>query len=103
MPSIFHLPSPGLHNRLQLPGIPQRILNHHQTHILLRLLALVHARSGEEDLTVLDSPAALVGEVNHRAFALQEEEGFGRRDGQARVRLLAGCGDLGADLGGEDL
>lgn len=75
-------PPPPLHNRLQLPGVPQRVFNHHLANLLLLLLLpfLVGVElggGGEVNSPILDDPTAVVGKVDDGAFRVEEEEGLG--------------------------
>ena len=94
-----------LDNSLKFPGVPQRVLNHHLAYLLdlLAFLAGLGAGGGEEDLAVLNGPAPRAGEFDNGAFGVEEEERLGGRYGQGRIGALAAAGDLGADLGCEDL
>lgn len=101
-----------LDNGLQLPCVPQRILNDQLAHLLLgtatrktSVLRIVDnfGLLGEVNHAILKDPAAGAGEINDGALGLEEEEGLGRRNGEVRVGALAGGGDFGANLGGEDL
>ena len=94
-----------LNNRLQLPRIPNRILNHLPTRyqdLLLRphILALLQR---EIYPPVLDDPAALVRKLHDAAFAVEEEEVFGVEDGEGGVGFFGAGGDFGADGADEDL
>lgn len=93
-----------LHDRLELAGVAERVLDDHLAEVLL-LAVLVDglAGVGEVDVAVADDPAAGLGELDDGALRVEEEEGLGAVDGQAGVCALGGGGDLGADLGGEDL
>lgn len=109
-----------LYNSLQLPRITERVLDHQLAHFLLaasagRGLVVLVARLpagcccgglgllGEVDPAVLEGPAAGAGKVDDGALRVEEEEGLCGGDGQGRVGALAARGDLGADLGREDL
>lgn len=83
-PTTETAPSPSylsLHDRLQLSGIPQHILNHNQTDVLLWLLATRSrpglggtTNGGEEDVAVAHGPAALAGELDDGALRVEEEQ-----------------------------
>lgn len=107
-----------LYNSLQLPGVAQRVLDHQLAHLLLatsagRSLIIVVASLpaggsglgllGEVDPSVLEGPAAGAGKLDDGALGVEEEERLCGRDGQGWIGALAAGGDLGADLGGEDL
>lgn len=109
-----------LYNSLQLARVAQRVLDHQLAHLLLaasagRGLVVLIARLpagcrrgglgllGEVDPAVLEGPAAGAGKVDDGALGVEEEEGLCGGDGQGRVGAFAARGDLGADLGGEDL
>lgn len=106
-----------LYNSLELPRVAQRVLNDQLAHLLLAaragsgLVILVAAclgggrlcLLGEVDPAVLEGPAAGAGKVDDGALGFEEEKGLCGRDGQGRVGALAAGGDLGADLGREDL
>lgn len=67
-----------LNNSLQLPGIAEGILDDHLAHVLLLLLVARLLRRGEEDVAVLDRPAAGAREFDHGALGVEEEERLGR-------------------------
>jgi len=98
---LFLCVSP-LNNRLQLSSVTQGIFNHHLTKVLL-LAGLGFLSRREVDLSVLYNPAAAAGEIDDGAFAIEEQEGFGGRQGKGWVCALAGRGNLAANLVGENL
>ena len=92
-----------LDNSLQLPRIPQRILNNLITRnqnipvqILILLLREVYP-------AVLDNPTALLCKVDDAAFRVEEEEGFGVGDGDGGVCALGAGSDFLANGSDEDL
>lgn len=103
--------SPPCHsyNRLQLPRIPQRILDRQLTNLLLNTFQIRCPSPGlqtlvrEVDAAVFNEPAAVLGEGDDGAFAVEEEEVFGARDREAGIGDFAARGDFGAYLGYEDL
>ncbi len=60
-------------------------------------------RIGEEDLAVPDNPAPVAGKVDDGAFRVEKEERLGRAERQRGVGALAARGDVGTDLGRQDL
>ncbi len=117
--AFLSLPSCPSDNGLQLPRVAQHVLDHHLAYFLfgrlMRQRALVRvcagsgtrratgSRSREVDLAVLDGPTAVTSKVDNGAFGVEEEQRLGRAEGERRVGALATGGDLGADLGREDL
>lgn len=94
-----NLPS---YNRLQLPRITQRILNRQLTDlflITLQINASLQALVREIYAAVFDEPAAVLGEGDDGAFAVEEEEVFGGGYGEGWVGGFAAGGDFAADLG----
>jgi hypothetical protein len=110
IPSVFPLASPAQHtaqsyNRLQLPRIPERVLNHRATgtHDILVRRPRLGLLLREVDAAVLGQPAARLRKLHHGALGVEEQQVLGVGDGQRRVGALrAGC-DFGADGGDEDL
>ena len=96
---------PPLHNRLQLPRIPNRILNHLSTrHQNLLFRASIEPLLRREiDPSVLDPPSSLLGEFDDAAFAVEKEEVFRVGDGEGRIGLFGAGGDFGSDGVDEDL
>lgn len=94
-----------LHDRLQLPRVPNRILNHlparHQDLLLRPQIRALLQR--EIYPAVLDDPAALVRKLDDAAFAVEEEEVFGVEDGEGGIGFFGAGGDFGADGTDEDL
>ena len=89
------------YNRLQLPRITQRILNSQLADLLLVTLQIntgLQALVREVYPAVLDEPSAVLRERDDGAFAVEEEQVFGGRDGEAGVGDFAAAGDLAADL-----
>ena len=85
--SFIHSNRSILNNSLQLPRIPNRILNHlsarHQDLLLVpHTLPLLQ---GEIDSAVPHHPTSPVRKLHHAAFALEEEEVLGVGDGKGRV------------------
>jgi hypothetical protein len=90
------------YNRLQLPRIAQCILNGQLTDLLLVTLQIntgLQALVREVYAAVFDEPAAVLGEGDDGAFAVEEEEVFGGGDGEGWVGGFAAGGDFAADLG----
>ena len=91
--------NPTSNNSLQLPRIPDRILNdlfaRHQN-LLFRphIAPLLHR---EIYPSVLDDPAARVCEFDDAALAVEEEEVLGVGDGEGGVGALGAGSDFGAD------
>lgn len=90
-------------NRLKLPRIAQRILNHlvaRDENILAHIVILL---LGEVYPAILDHPARFLCKVDNTAFRVEEEEGLGVRDGDGWVCALAARRDFLADGADEDL
>lgn len=98
--------SAALHNRLQFPCIPQRILNRHLTQLLLIAL-LIHSRLqglvGEVDPAIFDEPTSALREGHNCPLAVEEEKVLCRGNGKRWVGSLATRGDLVTDLRRKDL
>lgn len=94
---------PSLDDRLQLPRIPQRILNDliaRDQNIFAQVIVLL---LWEVYPAILDDPATLLGEVDDAAFGVEEEERFGVGYGDRGVRALAAGSDFFANGADEDL
>ena len=98
--SPTHCPTAHLNNSLQLPRIPQGILNHHLAHLLLLLLlaTLLLLSRREIDMAVLDRPAARARKLDDGALRVEEQEGLGRGEREGGIGALGRGGDFGADL-----
>lgn len=94
-----------LDDSLEFSSVAQCVLYHHPAHLLLlgAVLGGGLGSIGEEDLAVLQNPAALLGKGNNVALGVEEEEGLRGADGQAGVGALAARGDFGADLKRQNL
>jgi hypothetical protein len=104
-PLCLSIDNTPLNNRLQLPGVPQRILDdlpaRTQNVLLAGQQVLVLLR--EVQAALLDDPRAPLCELYDCAFRLKEEEVFGVGDWDGGVGLLgAGC-DFVADRVDEEL
>lgn len=101
-PQSDNFPSPHLDNSLQLTRIPERVLDNRPTELLLlgrRIAALGGVgRVREVYVAVTNGPAALAGEVDNSALALEEEEGFGGGDRKGGIGLFGRRRYLRADL-----
>ena len=98
--------SPSLNYSLQLPRIPNRVLNNlpasYQDFLLgPYLLALLLQR--KIDAAITHEPATAASEVDHAAFAVEEEEVFGVGDGERGVGFFGAGGDFRANRAYEDL
>ena len=103
-PSLPHSPAQS-YNRLQLPRVPERVLDHGAAgahDVLVRRLRL-GLLLREVDAAVLGQPAARLRKLHHGALGVEEEQVLGVRDGQGRVGALRAGRDFGADGGDEDL
>jgi hypothetical protein len=103
-PPSLASPSPHLHNHLQLPRIPERILDnliarHHN--ILARRIRVLLLR--EIDASVFDDPSRLFSETDDAAFRVEEQQRFGVGDGDRGVCFFAAGGDFFADGADQDL
>lgn len=102
-PHSIHL---SLHNGLQLPSIPKRVLDNYLAGLLdlaTLLVGIGGCSVGEVNVAVTNDPAAVVGELDDVAFRVEEEEGLGGADGETGVCALTAAGDFRADLVLEDL
>jgi hypothetical protein len=101
------IPSPLSHvrldNRLQLPRIPQRILNDLITRNQNILAQIIILLLREVYPTILNHPSTLLRKVDHTALRIQEQERLGISHGDGRVRALAAGCDFLADRADEDL
>ena len=94
-----------LYNSLQLPRIPNRILNDLSARDQ-DLLLVPHALpllQGEVYPAILDHPAATARKLHDAAFALEEEEVLGVGDGEGRVGFFRARCYLRTDGADEDL
>ena len=93
------------YNRLQLPSVAQRVLNHraagaHDVPVRRLRLGLL---LGEVDAAVLGQPAARLRKLHHGALGVEEQQVLGVGDGEGGVGALGARGDFGADGVDEDL
>lgn len=100
-------PDSTSNNHLQLPRIPDHILNRlllparitaSTEPQLSRSSCCTHViQFGEVDPPILDAPAVLARKVDNGALRVEEEEVLGRGDGEGGVGGLRAGGDLTAD------
>lgn len=92
-------------DRLQLARIANRILDDctagHEDILLGPSSRL--GLHGEIDAAVTENPAALLGELDHGALRIEEEEVLGVGDGERGVRLFGAVCDFAADGSDQDL
>jgi hypothetical protein len=102
-----HPPSPSHHlpldNRLQLPRIPQRILNDliaRNQNVLAQVIILLLR---EVYPAILDDPPTLLRKVDDATLRIEEQERLGVGHGDRGVRALAAGRDFLADCADENL
>lgn len=92
---------PPSDNSLQLPRIAQGILNRDLTRLLDPLLSsrAVNRLFGEVNPSIPHDPIPELRELDHGAFAVEEQEVLRAAYWERRVGFFAAGRDLGADLG----
>ena len=91
-----------LHNRFQLPSVPERILNDliaRNENILVVCLLLLR----EIYPAILDKPARLLGKLDDTTFGIEKEERLGVGDGDGGVSFFGARGNFFANGTDENL